>query len=1339
MIKGFNRAFVGLIVGLLIWALDFSYPSLNGRGQFQLPDIAAAHAQALSCEFPPVDEPDDDGDECNPNFQQQITPAKNLGGKDPDCSICALVGDPINYTTGGFYDEETDYTSVGPFPIILKRYYNTQDFSGLHEFGAKRHSSYNRAVSVTSATVVNVRRDDGRVFTFTLSGGAWKSDADVNAQLTQTGSGWTYVSSRDETETYNASGRLVSLANRAGLTQNFAYDAQGRLATASDPYGRVLTFAYVSAASPLIARVTAPDGGVYAYAYDGGNRLTAVTFPDGSRRQYVYENAAYPNFLTGVIDEKGARYSTIAYDANGLAISSQHAGGADLTSVDYTYVSQGVTSVTNPLGGVTYYLLQGMNNSAKTAQTSRSCSNCSSYVSGSINNGYDANGNVISEVDFNGNTTTYVYDLTRNLQTSRTLASGEVIATTWHPAFRLPVRIIEPNRTTNFTYDAHGNLLSQSIVTPTITSSSAYTYNASGQPLTATDPNGNVTRFAYDAQGNLTSVTNALGQVTQMTSYDANGRPLTIQDPNGVVTTLTYNFRGQATSRTTAQWATSYSYDAVGQLIKLTNPDGSFLSFAYDAAHRLTDITDAPGAHLHYTLDAAGNRIKEETFDAANASVRVHNRAYDGLNRLSQDIGAQNQTTNYYYDYNDNLSRITDPNYNSTYRYFDTMNRLGQTYDAGGGSTTFTYDPKGRLASVRDARYLTTSYVNNGLDLPQTITSPDSGVTTKTFDPAGNVLTSTDARGATTSYQYDALNRVVRQTLANGNIIAFQYDQGNFGIGRLTGMTDTAGTTSWGYNRHGLVNFKQQTVGGVTSTTSRTYNQISGQLATTTYPSGSTIFYAYDANGRVSGLGYQPPGGGATANLITQIKYQPFGPVASWVEGNGASYSRSFDADGRIASLTLPAGDAIALSYDAASRITGITETGFSAKSFSYDSVDRVTGYSNGTTTLSYSYDSVGNRTGFSSTTPSLSLSYLYASTSNRLLSVSGSSIESYSYDAAGNVLTQATPAANYSFAYNVRNRMSQSTLGGIVTNYAVNGLGERVAKTPVGGAQVTFLYDEAGHMVGRYNPSIAYEETVYLGDLPVAVLEPGGPFYIAPDHLGAPHQLTNSAGGVVWLWDHDPFGNGQSTGALASYKARFPGQFADSETGLHYNYFRDYDPRTGRYVESDPIGLAGGVNTYGYVGGNPVGAIDPDGLCDCSHILEDANKLNDDSGYGFKGDKGPGANKNKCNAFVSDVLQNTGVAPRRWWGLGGPISAGTWADPTASIPNFPVVSAPKAGDIVAIAHNYADASGHVAIVSVPGQSTIGAGGLKSHTTGWPWDSSTTPQGTPVFRRCTCQ
>ena len=152
-------------------------------------------------------------------------------------------------------------------------------------------------------------------------------------------------------------------------------------------------------------------------------------------------------------------------------------------------------------------------------------------------------------------------------------------------------------------------------------------------------------------------------------------------------------------------------------------------------------------------------------------------------------------------------------------------------------------------------------------------------------------------------------------------------------------------------------------------------------------------------------------------------------------------------------------------------------------------------------------------------------------------------------------------------------------------------------------------MYDEAGHILGEYtNTGALIEETVWMGDLPVATLQPNGSsisiYYIHSDHLGTPRKITQpSSNTLAWRWDPDTFGSlgpNQNPGGLGTfiYNLRFPGQYYQAETGLMLNYFRDYDPQTGRYVESDPIGLAGGsYSTYTYVGGNPISYRDPYGL----------------------------------------------------------------------------------------------------------------------------------------------
>jgi len=243
-------------------------------------------------------------------------------------------------------------------------------------------------------------------------------------------------------------------------------------------------------------------------------------------------------------------------------------------------------------------------------------------------------------------------------------------------------------------------------------------------------------------------------------------------------------------------------------------------------------------------------------------------------------------------------------------------------------------------------------------------------------------------------------------------------------------------------------------------------------------------------------------------------------------------------------------------------------------------------------------YDPNGNRVTMAGST------YTTSSTSNRLLSVVGTLSRTYTYDAAGNVTNDGTRT----FTYDDSGRMSSVSGIGSAT-YIYNALGQRVRKVS-GGATLYFVYDEAGHLLGEYDGSGALvQETIWLGDIPVATLRPNGSggvavYYVHTDHLNTPRRVSRpSDNAIVWRWDSDAFGttaaNSDPDGdsAAFTYNLRFPGQYFDTESGLHYNYMRDYDPHTGRYLQSDPIGLEGGINTYAYAGGNPVSVYDPLGM----------------------------------------------------------------------------------------------------------------------------------------------
>jgi RHS repeat-associated protein len=371
-----------------------------------------------------------------------------------------------------------------------------------------------------------------------------------------------------------------------------------------------------------------------------------------------------------------------------------------------------------------------------------------------------------------------------------------------------------------------------------------------------------------------------------------------------------------------------------------------------------------------------------------------------------------------------------------------------------------------------------------------------------------------------------------------------------------------------------------QAAGGVTKSIGYAYTN--DDMTTLTTPSGQTIAYTY-TNHQVTGISVN-----STA-LLSAASYEPFGPVRGWTWGNSTNEVRLYNTDGNPSQLSSV--EATTLSYDDGYRITGVANTTNTALSWTlaYDSLDRTTGAAQTGTTLGYAYDSDGNRT-----------------------SQTGATVPSPLWTAGA------------SFTYNARGRMSAATQGA-TTNYTYNALGQMIEK--VGANTTLLMYDLAGHLIGEYTGAgTLIQETVWLGDIPVATLRPNGTgisiYYVHADQLGAPRLVTRPAdNAIMWRWDTDPFGtsapnaNPQAQGTFV-YNLRFPGQYYQAETGLNYNYFRDYDPGSGRYVESDPIGLAGGsYSSYAYANGNPVSIADPSGLCpeQCKKLAKDISRLRDE------------------------------------------------------------------------------------------------------------------------------
>ena len=368
-----------------------------------------------------------------------------------------------------------------------------------------------------------------------------------------------------------------------------------------------------------------------------------------------------------------------------------------------------------------------------------------------------------------------------------------------------------------------------------------------------------------------------------------------------------------------------------------------------------------------------------------------------------------------------------------------------------------------------------------------------------------------------------------------------------------------------------------------------------------TYPSGRIVDYTYDTLGRVDSVATRVNELATPVPLASGLTYQPFGGLDAMTYGNNATLALAYDLDGRMAAMDARDATAAAIldldyGFDLAGNIETITDVGATGRGrgYIYDALHRLTDASGGIPTESFGYDSVGNRQTRNADT------YAYAALSNQLDSATeAGATRLLGYSASGNTASDdRAAAANRTYSYNSTDRLTQVDEGGLpLATYLHNPGGQRIAKT-VGATATHYLYGSGGKLIGETDgeTGAVQAEYVWFDGMPLAYIAGGAVYAIHADHLGTPQRLTAADGTVAWDAGYSPFGEATVTGSL-TFNLRFPGQYLDSETGLHYNGFRDYDPTTGRYIQSDPIGLGGGLNTYGYVGGNPVSASDRLGL----------------------------------------------------------------------------------------------------------------------------------------------
>ena len=1193
------------------------------------------------------------------SYGQSLNDSANGGGQ----STC----NPINIATGEKYLHMIDYESAGAGNLTFERFYST-NFVEKSSLGFGWRSNFDRKLSFRLVdnqgtpweVVLDRVQEESIVFTPNVEGG-WSTDPRHTEKLIRLEDGWQVIDRDGVVETYTENGLLASVLQRGGYLQTLTYNGDGLLASVTDSFGAQLNFTY--SADGLLETMTNPDGNITHYNYDSERWLLSKviyadhtdSLADNPFKQFMYQDDRHPMAITGIKNELGERIHTMAYDEKGRAILSElgdHAERVDIVFHDAAGQPRKST-VKNALGRETTFTFDKFDNPVVIeGHATASCVAANQHYT------YDFYGNVQTQTDWNGVVTRFEYN-DRHLETLRVEAEGtdaeHIVQTIWHEDYALPVRVIEPGRTTQYLYD-HRGLLVQTDVMDTLsprttvqellgqypTRTTTYHYNDLGLLAAVDGPidgKQDTTRFVYDDRGNRTHVINALGHAQITHAFDASGRPLLVEDVNGVKTQLAYNARGWLMQKTTQtaqgpattnyHYAHSGDYLGQGQVASITSSDGTDIRYEYDKAYRMVAVTNAAGERIDYTLDLEGNQVKEVTRSTTGAIVKQQARVFDGLSRLLASIGADQQITHFAYDANGNLESKVDGRNQKTAYAFDALNRLVATTDAADGVIKQTYNVQGQLASVTDQRELTTEYRYNGFGEKVAQINPDTGETTFVYNEAGQLVSKTDARGVVTRYDYDLLGRMVRTHYpANAaEDVYYQYDKNksanDFSKGRLTHIVDASGETAYTYNQSGLVTEAQYRVDNTEYQLAYQYD-LAGQLESVRYPSGRLVNYERDSQQRVIAMHTTDENQIETV-IADEIRYLPFGPVQAMTLGNGLSLTVDRDQDYRIRAIEVSnaMNDRVfdvGYAYDKASNIIAITDRNQVSRSqqFEYDALNRLVVAAGNYGTMAYSYDGVGNRlsrehTGVTRESEWLE-QYAYADTSNRLMMVHKQqgtldSYRTFSYDSTGNMVGDEQKSQDHrQLAYSTSNRLSSVVQSKHAdTSYVYNAKGQRVIRRVTdqdGTVETThYHYDQANQLIAESTAEgKVIREYIYLEGQQIALVDyqinkAGKTLYVHNDHLGTPKLVTDNNQKVLWQADALPFGDMKETVRDIDQPIRFPGQSIDRVTGYHYNYFRDYDPSIGRYIQSDPIGLAGGVNTFGYVLGNPIAWIDFYGL----------------------------------------------------------------------------------------------------------------------------------------------
>ncbi|MEV0265203.1 DUF6531 domain-containing protein [Streptomyces sp. NPDC050617] len=838
---------------------------------------------------------------------------------------------------------------------------------------------------------------------------------------------------------------------------------------------------------------------------------------------------------------------------------------------------------------------------------------------------YDEAGRVTSWTDRNGTSFAYVYD--GRGRVVRTEGSDGVLSGSlaYDDEAHTTVYTDSLGRRTAYRYNTDGQVVAETDPLGHVTRTE---WNDRGDLRTAvTDPLGRTTRYAHDDVGNLTEVVLPDGSAGRA-AYNGLGRPVEVVEPGGAVWRHTYDERGNLTLTADPMGAeTHYAYDAAGHLIAVTDPLGHTRRVTVDAAGLPAAVTDALGRTTTVRRDAFGRVV--ETTDPLGHTTRMQ-WTTEGKPRLRELPDGARET--WEWDGEGNLLTYTDAAGNITRQTPTHFDVPATRTDPDGAVYAFAYDTELRLTEVTNPQGLTWSYEYDPAGRLASETDFDGRTLTYEHDAAGGLAARTNGAGEALRFTRDVLGRIVEQRDGDDDeVTTYAYDA----AGALTGATNADAALV--IERDALGRVLTESVNG--RTTRYAYDAL-GRRTRRVTPTGLSSEWTYDEEGRPVELRSE-------AGTLT-FAYDAAGRETERSLAGGSILRQTWDNNDRLTAQSVRATQADGLlqhrayAYRPDGNLTEIRELTSGTRRFDLDHMGRVSGVNAHGWTERYAYDCAGNLTRAEAPAHENPGARVFDGT---LIRKAGRT--TYEHDAQGRLTRKRSRLLNgrirtWTYRWNAEDRLTSATTpSGETWAYAYDPLGRRISKqrltetgevaeetaftwdgsrlaeqlTPAGRA-TTWDYAPDTHrpvtQTDHRPPSRAAGESLITKYAELSDPSEGAHFHaVVTDLVGTPTELITPAGEIVWQHRTTLWGTrfpAPTDPAPAACPLRYPGQYADPETGLNYNYFRHYDPETARYASPDPLGLEPADNHYTYVRA-PLSSLDPLGLSPCNFSVDDLYK----------------------------------------------------------------------------------------------------------------------------------